>query len=491
VTAGRPDGRGAPRAGRFRTLVLLWAALVAAFPIGTQAQPPPEAGMTKTPLAPGSPSPGPPAQDATACPTGNDANALVTRPARQAPLVWDFSWRGWDGLHVSLSRDLPRAQRLPELPVFEADRLRLAARVGGRVEVDAAVFSTTGDLSGFEPGVELRRARITVRGDAVVTLPFTYRVDLGYVPGKFTITEAYVEVPDLPWIGSAKLGIFKPPLGLQAVTSSWAVPLMEIAAPLQALAPGSDPGIEIGRTFAGGRGTWSLGVYGDIGANNEYGNASRNFGNAVGRVTWLALDGIDAERPARNTFLHLGLGAVAQYSPSGQVRYRARPESYIAPCVIDTGTIDADRAVTVGAEAAWVRGRLSLQGESLRSTVDPAGGGRLSFGGAYALASWFLTDDSRPYDRKEGRMASLVPQRAFAFGPEGGWGAVEAVARLSHTDLSDGPVQGGRLTMLMSSLNWYPQRHLRWMLDVGFGRVTGAAEDGRIAVIQTRIGIDL
>jgi hypothetical protein len=29
------------------------------------------------------------------------------------------------------------------------------------------------------------------------------------------------------------------------------------------------------------------------------------------------------------------------------------------------------------------------------------------------------------------------------------------------------------------------------MLDVGFGRVTGAAEDGRIAVIQTRIGIDL
>jgi hypothetical protein len=148
-------------------------------------------------------------------------------------------------------------------------------------------------------------------------------------------------------------------------------------------------------------------------------------------VTWLAVDRIDIDRSATNTFLHLGLGAVAQYSPSGQVRYRSRPESYIAPYVIDTGTIDADRAVTVGAEAAWVRGRLSLQLEALRSMVDPTGGGRLSFGGAYALASWFLTDDSRPYDRKEGRMASVVPQRAFAFGPEGGWGAVEAVARLA------------------------------------------------------------
>ena len=46
----------------------------------------------------------------------------------------------------------------------------------------------------------------------------------------------------------------------------------------------------------GGRGTWSLGVYGDVGANNEYGNASRNSGNAVGRVTGLAVDRIDSDQ---------------------------------------------------------------------------------------------------------------------------------------------------------------------------------------------------
>ena len=79
-------------------------------------------------------------------------------------------------------------------------------------------------------------------------------------------------------------------------TSSCAIPLMEIAAPRQAMAPGSNPGIEIGRPYAGGRGTWSLGVYGDVGANNEYGNASRNSGNAVGRVTGLAVDRIDSDQ---------------------------------------------------------------------------------------------------------------------------------------------------------------------------------------------------
>ena len=45
------------------------------------------------------------------------------------------------------------------------------------------------------------------------------------------------------------------------------------------------------------------------------------------------------------------------------MRYRSRPESYLAPHLIDTGNIDASGSGGVGGEAAYVKGRFSVQGE--------------------------------------------------------------------------------------------------------------------------------
>lgn len=469
-------------------------ALLVALPLHARAESlaPPIDGLGQPPVA-GAPLPATSAEATGGGPSkaGGGGDVELAPGVEEKPLVWDFSWRGWDGLHMSASRKIQVPDRLTDLPVFEFEKIKLATRIGGRVEVDAAAFATTGNLSGFDSGVELRRARITARGDSIVAVPFSYKIDLGYVPNKFTVTQAYIEIPDIPYLGSVKFGQFKPPLGLQLITSSWDIPLMEPAAPLQAIAPGSNPGVQIGRSFHGGRGTWAFALYGDTGGSGEYGNTSKNFGNAVGRVTWLAIDRMNATRPGDNQYLHLGLSANVQYSGRGEVRYRSRPESYIAPYVIDTGTIDASQANTVGAEVAWVSGPFSAQGEFVRSEVDASVGGALQFHGFYALASWYLTGESRPYDREDGKFGRLVPRRKFAFGEDGGWGAAEAVVRFSYTDLNDGAVQGGRLTMLMTSFNWYPQPHLTWMLDVGFGDVGGGAYSGRTAIVQTRVGVDL
>jgi len=198
--------------------------------------------------------------------------------------------------------------------------------------------------------------------------------------------------------------------------------------------------------------------------------------------------GPDAAAPPR--LVHLGLSGNLQLSSDGQLRFRARPESHIAPYVIDTATLSTDRASTLALEAAWVDGPLSLQGELLQTAVQPNGGGWLHFGGGYLQLTWIATGESRPYDRETGTFGRLRPQRDFGFGANEGWGALELALRASYTDLSDGGVQGGRLSMLMSGLSWYLSPQLKWMFNLGSGKVYGGATPGRMLIAQMRVGAD-
>ena len=436
------------------------------------------------------PSEAPPAQapgSLAAATTTADPTAPTSAPREAQAFEWDFSWNGWDGLQMELLR---RTQVTNELPLIRLDEVKLAGTLGGKLEVDGAGFDTNGDLTGFDSGVQLRRARIKLKGDAILGIPFRYKVDIGYVPNQFSISSFYVAVPDIAYAGTLRVGQFQPAMGLQLVTSSWDIPLMEPAAPLQAIAPRTSPGMEVGRPFMAEKATWTLGAYGSGGGNGEYGSAIKNLETLIGRLTWLAVDDVDRDRPQRNRLLHLGLSGNLQNSGNGQIRMRSRPESYIAPYVIDTGTIQADKASTIGAEATWVDGPLSAQGEALRAFVNQTGAGTLKFGGLYAMASWYLTGESRPYDRQFGAFAHVRPLRDFGFGSDAGWGALEAVVRYSYTNLSDGDIQGGRLSLLMTGLNWYLQPHLTWMLNVGAGSVRGGASNGNMVIVQTRVGVD-
>jgi phosphate-selective porin OprO/OprP len=225
--------------------------------------------------------------------------------------------------------------------------------------------------------------------------------------------------------------------------------------------------------------------------NTEYGNASQNYGNLIGRFTWLVIDHLaPPDRPAENQYLHLGLSANLQYSASSTVRYQSRPESYLADHVIDTGNIDASGSGAVGTEAAYVNGPFSLQGEFLDSFVRQNNGEGLNFFGFYLNASWYLTGESRPYDRLNGDFKRLVPRHNFDFGKDGGWGAFEVAARFSYTDLDASNINGGKIALMMGELNWYLHSHVRWMFNGGGGRVTGGAHEGNIVLFQTRVGID-
>lgn len=401
---------------------------------------------------------------------------------------WESGYRPWHGLYFSASKGMA-GPSVPKAPIFNFQEVNFAGKLGGRIEADGAGYDAARSLPGFDSGFELRRARLTARGASTLGVGFHYRVDLGYVPNRFTITQAYIGIPGVPYLGTVEYGQFTPPVGMQILTSSWDIPLMEPAAPLQAIAPPSQPGIQASNTFMDKRGTWTFGTYTAVGGG-DYGSAAKRAANLMGRATWLAVNEIAPDRPSANHYLHLGLSANLLYASDGQIRYRSRPESYLAPYVIDTGTLDVSGAQTFDAELLWVNGPLTVQGELLASRVDDHASGTLNFGGGYALASWALTGESRPYNRDTGLPGRLVPLRNFGFGPDAGWGAFEVAGRVSYTNLSDGAVQGGRLTMLMTSLNWYLRPELKCMFELGTGRVSNAATgNGRMVIAQLRLGV--
>lgn len=432
------------------------------------------------------------------------------------PLTWSASWQGWNGLHLELSRRtllgqwLPGVSQLatwgespeniphseassplspwPEFPGLHLEESRLSARIGGKVAVDAAAFQADDSLPDFEHGIELRRARLFARGDCLLVLPVSYELEVGYIPNEFFIENSYLEFKNLGLLGSLKGGQFQAPMSLVHCGSSRDMMFMEAAPAVQALAPGVEAGIQVGRPVWNSRMTWALGFFAD-GVGDDFGDATKDFGRVVARVTGLAIDQVNPARPREGQLLHLGLSSYGLYAGNESLRYRSRPASHLAPFVVDTGSIAADGAVTIGLEAAWVQGSLTLQGEYLQAWVESHDGHETGFHGFYTVASWFLTGETRPYNRTQGTFTRVIPRRNFQ-PDQGGWGAWEIAGRFSHVDLNRAEIHGGRLTLGSFALNWYLHAHFKWRFESNLGRVTGRSPRGDLHVFQTRFEID-
>lgn len=146
-------------------------------------------------------------------------------------------------------------------------------------------------------------------------------------------------------------------------------------------------------------------------------------------------------------------------------RFRSRPENATTDTYfVDTGTIDgADKIIRASLEASRVSGRFSWQTELLSTQVQRDGFSDVSFWGAYAYVSWFLSNDSRNYNSGTGQFDPLTPTSPLF---KGGRGAFELAFRASYVDLTDKDVIGGEEANLSLGFNWYLNSKLRLMTNV-------------------------
>ena len=186
--------------------------------------------------------------------------------------------------------------------------------------------------------------------------------------------------------------------------------------------------------------SWGVGIFNDwFDADQDLEDSATQY---AGRVTWAPL------RTQDETHL-LHLGGSYRYSDAKEgFRYRTEPEFNKSPVYVDTAFgqdtpfLPADKLETFNGELAWRRGPLWLAGEYTRTYVDNPALGNPVFDGYWVGASWILTGEMRPYNKKSGTFGGVpISQTVYQGGP----GAWELTARWSNVNLNDGTVEGLRL----------------------------------------------
>ena len=361
------------------------------------------------------------------------------------------------------------------------DFKRPSVKLRGRVHTDAAWFSQSEEnmaaVGDIEDGVYFRRVRFGADASAFGVTQYRLDLEMGD-EGRPSIFDAYGRVTDLPILGNVQMGHFREPFSLEAQTSSNWYTFIERGLPTT-FDPSRNWGIMTFNHNEAQTMTWAVGAFredadafgSDIGDSGERAVTSR--------VTWLPY----YDEPSEGRYLvHVG-GSYSFRSPDDDtVGYDETPEVRLAeqpdpngprrgvPNFVDTGDILARDVQLGGVEAAWVNGPLSIQGEYIRSFVDPLAGDDLEFHGAYVYASYFLTGESRQYNREQGTwQIAQVHEPFFRVGTDygicTGSGAWEVALRWSYLDLNDDAIQGGYLDDTTVGLNWYLHPYMRMMFN--------------------------
>ena len=347
-------------------------------------------------------------------------------------------------------------------------QLRLAARIDGdftstslpkRIEAIAGPPVTT---------FELRRARLDARGD--VPGGTSYRVMLDFASGRTEFKNAWLE-QRLAEGAALRAGYMTEPFGLERRTSTRHVTFLERSL-ADTLMPGRNAGAMLHGTLPEFDTTLAAGVFKDATPQGlAVGTAGVHFTARATVAPW---------RNAAGDVVHVGTGYSHRRFEGNVVRIRARPEAHSVSHLVDTGNIAAIQADLLGIEVAIVLGRWSVQAEAVHARHDLDGGGVADLTSGYVQGSVFLTGERRAYRSATATFGRVVPRAA-----RGAW---EVAVRLSHLDLDDGRVLGGRLTDATLGVNWYADRNMRIMWNLTAARLAGA---DTAVIAQLRLQVDL
>ncbi len=364
---------------------------------------------------------------------------------------------------------------------FETEDKQFSMEIGGRLHLDWTFVSGDEMLqaAGINTNdkVDFRRSRLQIGGTVYENVDYYAAYELS----NSTVVSRgiYLRFPNL-FGGDIMVGNFKEPFSLEELTSSNYLSLLERGLP-NALVPSWQTGAMYSGNGLEGDLNYAVGFFrsqteadGDSVGDGEYA--------VTGRVAYALRDFLSEEA----NLLHFG-AAFSSRSVDGYT-ISARPEartagSWVSTTTSTTDLTDADGVQLLGLETAGVFGPFSLQAEYIAANVDSASTSDPELTGWYALASYFLTGESRPY--KGGTFGRVRPNSNWrGFGD--GSGAVEVVARVSNLDLGEAAT-GQELDNVSLGLNWYLNPAARIMTNVVQSDVESADSDTTILGVRFQV----
>ena len=369
--------------------------------------------------------------------------------------------------------------------IFEQPDKAFKLQIGGRMQMDTAFFSADDSLDEakgpFDDGIKFRRARLFLKGTMYDNLEFFTEYDFA---GGAQFRTLYMGVKNVPILGNVRAGHLLEPFGLEEFSSNNHITFMERGGPT-VFSPVRNSGIMAFDTAFEQRATWAAGVFKDTGT----------FGDSVSNEEFAVtarLTGLPYYDESGREYLHLGYNISQRNLNEEGYRVRSRPDSYVAPYVVDTKAIPADSVSIMSFESLLSLGSFYLQGEWGMASVDRLNdedGHALDdaeLQAYYVMASYIITGEYRPYVKSNGTFSRIVPKQN-ATGKNWGAGAWEVAARYNVVDLNDADLEGGNMDAYTLGLNWHLNPHAKIMWNY----VMADVEDlGDVDVFQMRVQFD-
>jgi phosphate-selective porin OprO/OprP len=367
---------------------------------------------------------------------------------------------------------------------FESSDKSFKLKFGGRINMDWAFFSQDDTLTSLfgDPNntTEFRRIRFYNSGQVYKTVAYKLQFDFG--KGKATLKDAFIELKKLPFVGNLRVGHFKEPIRMEVETSGKYLLFMERANNASFL-PERNFGFMLHNAILNQRMTYSLATF----------RRADAFGNDTGKDDYSAtgrLTGLVFNNKEKAHLLHLGAAYSYRNPSADSYKVSSSPESHMAPKYVSTGTIANVTNVGVAAgELAVVWGSFSLQGEYLASMVNTSDSiSSYGFSSYYGAVSFFVTGEHRNYLTKSAAFGRVKPKKNYD--GDGGFGALELVARYSEINLDSKNVNGGIMRDVTFGANWYLNPVTRVMFNYIISDLSGVSATGKANIAQVRFQVD-
>ena len=353
---------------------------------------------------------------------------------------------------------------------------------------------TVGGLNYNNLGWNSRARRLLLGADGTLPGGFRYSAEFNFAQGTVDYEDIFIAYDFKKVPLTLQIGNIYPFSSLETMTSSKFTSFMERASFTDAFSMNRRLGV--GLTFSDKK-TDSYIIQGGIFNReiNEGTNFSRTGYEFALRGAYTPMLG--------STRLHVGGSFHYRVNnrDAQNERLRARPTTQVTDQrFIDTGAIAAKSDTVAGIELAAIHKGFHFAGEYQKTWIkgldanttfgpnDGTGGGAFidgnpSFWSAYAEVGFFFTGETRGY--KGGRFDRTKVLHPFN---EGGWGALQANARIDLAELrdrvGDAPlpelayatpyyVNGGKQAAYQASLIWNPTDYVRFMAQYAHINVTG------------------
>lgn len=320
--------------------------------------------------------------------------------------------------------------------------------IGLRVNLDSNRFDgiyREDRLDSYQYDSQLRRARLSLK------LPFgsdwSGKIQIGINEGEesYETKDLYLRYRGFDFT-DIKIGQSKEPFGLENVTSSGNSLFTERS--LSTFALGRSKGINF---FDSNRAySWSLGAYKVEQNGKVKADGDRAY---TARVTVSPIN-------KDNKYNHFGMAYSTRDLQGAEYEIKTSGGVDNAFSFLDTRNIATDTIVKKGAEAAWGRGPISLQGEYQYLQIEALDIDQsATYQGYYTQLSYFLTNDHRPY--KKGRFSSVKPNSSY-----GAWELTLRKSTLQSVEIGSANKNSAiDIETTVLGVNYYLTKKVKFMLN--------------------------